>query len=95
MAIDIKAEFEKYDDDFLKFEEFENKRSTCEEAHAFLLLNELLPESRMICAAEHDQIWLATDCEKLAEVATSKHIEELARCGVFYDEDGCCLSMFR
>lgn len=95
MSINVEAEFTKHGATFLDFDDLVNKRSNCTEIHAFLLLNELVPTDRMICSAEHDQIWLDTNIEELAKVATSEHIEELVRCGVFYDSGIDCLSMNR
>jgi len=87
--------FEKFSDDFLDFDKVENKRATAPDLHAFLLLLELVPsDGDIVCAAEHDEIFLATDCEKLAEVAKDEHIQELARCGVRYDSEFDCLAMF-
>lgn len=94
MAINVEEEFKRHEDSY-KFEDIENKRSNCREIHAFMLLNDLIPTHTMICSAEHDQIWLDIDVEKLAEVATSEQIKELSQCGVFYDNDIDLLSMYK
>jgi hypothetical protein len=69
--------------------------------HVFLLLDSLvppephregLPISDFICAAEHDQIWLDVDIEKLAAVITPELVVELDAAGVMVDDNG--LSMF-
>ncbi len=90
--------FEKYNNDFslLDFDKCEhplktehNRRDLC----AFVLLNDLVTSNKKIIgAAEHDQIWLDVDMEKLAEKIHENDIKFLAMCGVFIDEDS--LSMF-
>lgn len=95
MSIDIAAEYEKLEDERLEFDDIENKLSSRPDIHAFILLNDLLPDTRdMVCAAEHDQIWLDVDLEKLAEVAAVEHIRQLEACGVHYDSSYDSLYMF-
>jgi hypothetical protein len=95
MTIDIAAEYEKLEDERLEFEGVEPKLSSRSDIHAFILLNQLLPETgRMISAAEHDQIWLDVDIDELAEVATVDHIRQLEACGVHYNSDYDSLYMF-
>jgi len=73
----------------------ENKRSQRADLHAFLLLDELLPGNQDIVAcAEHDEIFLEVDVDKLREVAKEEQVLELSRCGVNYDESTDSLSMF-
>lgn len=87
--------FKKFDGDYIKFERIENKLSGRPDLHAFLLLDKLMPGTRdMVSAAEHDEIYLDMDCEKLAEVASEHDILALTRCGVRYDEDTDSLCMF-
>lgn len=87
--------FEAVNDEYLKFERVENKRSNRPDLHAFLLLDELQPNTRdMVSASEHDEIWLDIDCEKLLETITDAQILELVRCGVLYYEDSDSLGMF-
>lgn len=82
-------------DEFLKFEKVNHKRSSRPDLHAFIMLGELFPsESKdLICAAEHDEIWLDIDGSK-AEILTDSQILELSRCGVRWDESNDCLCMF-
>ena len=95
MSIDIQAEYEKLEDERLKFEDIEPKLSSRPDIHAFILLNQLLPGDRdMVSAAKHDQIWLDVDLEKLAEVATADHIRQLWACGVYFDSHYDALYMF-
>lgn len=85
--MDIIAEFEKYDDKFLKFQDLENKRSQRPDLHAFILLDELDPGNRdVISASEHDEIWLSFDLETVASKITVDQVEELVRCGVRIDD---------
>lgn len=94
--------FEAASDEFLKFDRIENPKHPAPDLCAFLMLHELAPTRNvgngevadMISAAEHDEFYLSTDCDKLAEVATPEIIRDLHRCGVRYDEDYDCLCMF-
>lgn len=95
MTIDIQAEYEKLEDVRLKFDDVEPKLSTRPDIHAFMLLDQLVPgDQDMVSAAEHDQIWLDVDLEKLAEVATADHIRQLEACGVHFDSEYDALYMF-
>jgi hypothetical protein len=81
-------------DEFLKFEAVEIKRSNRPDLHAFIMLNELFPRNRdIISAASHDQIWLDVDDIEV-ETLTDEQMIELSRCGVFYCDECCSLSMF-
>jgi len=86
------------DDDlseFLKFERVEIKISKSPDLHAFILLSELVSlDDDIVGAAEHDQIWLNVDCEKLAAVVTEAQLIELSRCGIRYDSESDSLCMF-
>lgn len=94
--IDLEETFERLNDDYLKFERVENKLHSRPDLCAFLLLDKLIPNAGrgMVCAAEHDEIFLDADCEKLAEVATEEDILTLTRCGVHYDSETDSLAMF-
>ena len=71
------------------------KRSKRPDIHAFLLLDELLPDdTNIICSAEHDQVWLSTDEDKLAAVITQEQIAELTACGVWLDKTVSGLTMY-
>lgn len=98
MAIDLDAAFEKFRDDYLKFELIESPLYPRKDICAFLLLDKLVPPKEvgrdMIQAAEHDIFFLDVDCEKLAEVATESDIQALSRCGVMFDSQYDSLSMF-
>ncbi len=79
-------QYEKYNDEFLKFDRVENKTSKRADLHAFNLLDKLVPgDCDIVCSAEHDEIWLDVRPEELSKVATEEQIIELIRCGVRYD----------
>lgn len=87
--IDLKEVFDKYDDEYLR--EGAHPRDLA----AFNKLNALCPgRGDIVACAEHDEIWLNTDCEKLAEVASEEDVRELRRLGVMYDEGTDSLHMF-
>jgi hypothetical protein len=93
--VDLSEAFDKFDDEYIKFERVENKLSSRPDIHAFILLNQLQPGTRdLVSAAEHDEIYLDIDVDKLAEVITEDQVRDLARCGVRYDDGLDCLAMF-
>ena len=80
--------FERYNDDYLKFERVEHKRSDRPDLHAFLLLDELFPGNRdMISYAEHDEFYLDINDDDIQKL-TEKQVLELIRCGVMYNGEG-------
>lgn len=90
--MDINSIFEKHNNEYIKFDQVQNKRSGRPDLHAFLLLDELFPgNTDMISASEHDEVYLSIDEEQI-ETLTEEQIIELVRCGVRYD--GECLLMF-
>jgi hypothetical protein len=94
---EIAEVFEKFDDEFLKFDRVppERKLHPRPDLCAFLLLDRLVPgTSDMVAAAEHDEIWLEVSPEALAAVATEDDILTLIRCGLRYDGDVDSLAMF-
>ena len=81
------------EDDFLKFDRVQNKLSKRPDLHAFLLLDSLLPGTRDIVAgAMHDQIWLCSNVDDLAEVISVEQVKDLVRCGVMYDSYSLAMS---
>jgi len=98
IMIDLAKTFDKYAEDYVQFGSVKNKLHSRPDLCAFLLLDKLLPNSNdgwdMVCAAEHDKIFLDINCEKLAQIATEEDILTLARCGVFYNSDTESLAMF-
>lgn len=87
--------FQEFEDEFIRFDRVENKLSSRPDIHAFILLNQLVPGNRnMVGCAEHDEIWLDIDVDKLKAVATKEQLRELHRCGVRYDRSVESLAMF-
>lgn len=95
--LDLAAAFESHADLHAEFEGILHLLSARPDLHAFLLLERLVPGQGgkdMVSAAEHDVIYLSTDCAALAQVITDAQVQDLRRCGVRYDEEFDCLAMF-
>jgi hypothetical protein len=94
--INLRETFDRLKDEYIKFDRVEEKLHPRPDMCAFLLLDKLAPGRvrEMICAAEHDEIWLDVDCDLLAQSATESDILMLTRCGVRYDVANSSLSMF-
>ena len=73
-----------------------NPLATRGDLHAFVLLDKLMPAKcgDIISAAEHDEIFLNIDIDKLLEVLTPELVVELSNCGVNFDFDNDCLQLF-
>lgn len=90
--MDLCERFEMYTDEFLKFDRVRCKVNKRPDLHAFILLDSLVPgKIDMISAAEHDEIFLDVDIEKLNDVITDEQIIELIRCGVRCSDEGLCM----
>lgn len=88
-------QYEKHNDEFLKFDRVQDKTSGRPDLHAFNLLDKLVPGKHdIISAAGHEEIWLSVSPEELAKVATEEQIIDLIRCGVRYDSDTDSLALF-
>lgn len=88
--IDLKEIFKKHEDEYLKSKTLGRK-----DLLAFRHLSELVPgNDDIIGSAEHDEIYLGIDCDKLAEVASEEDIKYLIQLGIRYDEDYDSLCMF-
>ena len=95
MVTDLHEFYEEHNDEFLKFDRVENKLSLRPDLHAFLLLDKLLPgKDDIVASAEHDEIYLDVDVEKLLEVATEAELIDLHRCGVLVFSEYDSLGMF-
>jgi hypothetical protein len=94
--IDLKETFDKFNDEYLRFERVEGKLNQRPDVCAFILLDRLLPrEGRdMVASAEHDEIFLSPNGKELAAVATEEDILTLVRCGVRYSAQYDSLCMF-
>ena len=89
----IREVFEKYEDEYLKFDRVANKFSQRADLNAFMLLDNIFPSVRdIISCAEHDEIYLnisgdAIECSNITE----EQVCDLVRCGVRCDENGLCM----
>lgn len=94
--IDLEKAFEAASDEFLEFERIEKPLHPRPDICGFLKLCELLPNAGrdMVSAAEHDEIFLDVEPEKLAEVATQDDIIYLHRCGIRLSSETDSLAMF-
>lgn len=91
----LKQWFEKYEDEYLKFEDVKDKRSLRPDLHAFIILSELVVSDRdIVSASGYEEIWLDVDIEALSEVITEEIAIDLIRCGVRLDTDREWLCMF-
>ncbi len=95
--------FTEHEDDFLKFDETIGNRFGCPtkrpDLYAFLLLDRLLCDEAdihhdIIGSAEHDEIFLSVNVEKLAAVIAKEQVIDLIRCGVRWDSECDSLCMF-
>ncbi len=92
---DLPSLFEKYRDEYMKFERVKEKRSSRADLNAFILLNELLPDKMdMISCATHDEFFLSPCVRKFCEVATEELLVSLIRSGVRYNQEEDSFSMF-
>lgn len=75
MPLDIKAAFERHNDEYLEFERIEHPANRRPDICAFLLLDALVPGTDdIVSASAHDEFFLSTDIEALANVATDADI---------------------
>lgn len=89
------ALFETHNEEYLHFERVEHKIQQRPDLYAFVLLDGILPGTGdMVCAAEHDEIWLDIEVEDLINVITPAQVITLIRCGVRFDRFNDCLGMF-
>jgi hypothetical protein len=86
------------EEEFLAFGRIAEKFSSRPDLHAFLLMDRLVPshtESDLLSAAEHDEIWIEIEIERLVEAGiTVEQVRDLVRCGVRYDSNHDSLAMF-
>lgn len=88
--------FKNYNEqDKLSFTNISNKLSDNKHLHAFLLLQSLVPSKRDIIAkADYDAVYLDFVAEDILDVITEAQIEELAACGVNYDDTNDFLHIY-
>lgn len=91
----IEDKFELVNEDYGKFELINDKKSSRPDIHAFMLLDCIFESSGrgIVVAASHDVIYLESSSEEISKLS-SDQILELTRCGVMYDSENDCLSMF-
>jgi len=92
----MKDLFSKFSEsDYSKFYKVVSKFSNKRDLHAFILLDSVFPDDKsvMISNAEHGEIYIYIDIEKLSKVITEDQILELVRCGVSCYQSNDCLSM--
>lgn len=95
MIVDLYAVFEKYADEYIKFDRIGHPLHPRPDICAFLMLDNLVPGDRdIVSASEHDEFYLSVAPEELAKVATEDDIRDLVRCGLRYDESYDSLCMF-
>ena len=96
MTPELKAMFDKHEDECLRFDRVPNKLHSRPDLCAFLLLDKLVPSPGMdmIGSSAHDQFYLSVTPEDLAAVATENDLLTLIRCGVMYDSGTDSLYMF-
>lgn len=99
---DLVSLFTKHADEFLKFDRIASPAHPRPDLCAFLMLHEIAPgnlngshrHSDMVACAAHDEIWLDTSVELLAEHASEAQIIDLIRCGIRFDRSNAALAMF-
>jgi hypothetical protein len=94
--MNIEKMFNMFDDQYIKFENVECKQSNRPDLHAFLLLDRLFPTDNhgdMVSSASHDVICLCITSEQM-DTLTVDNVLELTRCGVRYEPEFDCLTMF-
>lgn len=84
--------FEEQNDEFIKFERVENKRSQRRDLHAFMQLDTWIPgDKKIIAAANHDIVYLEVSAQEVVENLSKDQIIELIRCGIGLDSEYDCL----
>lgn len=85
MSINLKEIFEKYGDEWDRFDRIETKFSKRPIINALILLDKIYPDNKNIgfYSTEGD-VLINIDDEKLEEVATEQDIIDLMRCGIHY-----------
>lgn len=84
----MKERFDKFSEEYAKFENIQMPLNLRPDLCAFLLLDKLCPgNTDIVSAVEHDVIFLDVDMERLAAVASDEDIKTLVRCGVRCEGD--------
>lgn len=96
MSINLEELFDRYSDEYLKFERVENKMHSRQDICAFLILAGLTNEAgrNIIVASDRDKIWIDVSPDIVAEMAAEEDIITLIRCGVRFDESNDCFYIY-
>lgn len=106
MTLDELKQIMNADDPFLKMGDLDPKYRVAshKDLCAFILLDRLVPAEPidhmpghahdLISCAKHDEFFLRTDLEKLAQAATKEDLIALMQCGIRLDDVNDCLAMF-
>src|ERR1700743_1344251 len=88
--------FEAVNSEFLKFERVEKPLHRRPDLCAFLLIDQITngKPRDMVCAAEHDQIYLDADMEEMQSVITDEDILTPVRCAVVVENNPDSLPIF-
>jgi hypothetical protein len=93
--------FEIHNDQFLKTDNIKKRMSPRPDLCAFLILDELQFRSNFVKSygdivthAEHEIIYLGVNLENILSVITEADILDLIRCGVCFNSDESCFTMF-
>ena len=94
-AIDeLHARFEKFNDEYNKFDRVESKLHERPDMHVFLFLAALCHGTcDMVACASHDEIWLDVSPHHLATISDDD-LRDLIRCGLRIDTANDSLCMF-
>lgn len=84
--------FEKHNTEYSEFDRIKKPITKRPDLYAFLMLENLCPSNvGIIAGAEHDEIFIDVDLDRLAEVITEQDIINLIRCSVRLEELGLCM----
>ena len=85
----LKDLFRSFSDEFLQFDRVEEKISARSDLHAFMRLDQVLPQQfKIIDSATDGTIRLGINSYCFAEIATPELVKELVQCGVQIDTNG-------
>lgn len=91
----LEAAFDKFEDEFLKFERIDKPLSRRADLCAMLFLDRVMPPDALgvdiIAGAEHDEVYLCTDPEDLAKEITEDDVKMLVRCGIRLSDGSLCM----
>lgn len=88
MGIDVEEIFERYSDEYRKFDRVANKQHSRPDICAFLLLADLTnsgKDANIVSCAEHDLIVLSVVPDDFHGGVTEGDLIDLVRCGVIYN----------